>query len=138
MDIDYLKTWIGRQETVLDLAAPSPLARLSALLDHDQSPWADGAVPPLGHWLYFLPDSRQSQIGADGHPKLGGFLPPIGLPRRMWAGGRLTWAAPLPLGAEIRRITTIQDVTPKRGASGEMVFVTLRHDVYVGDVLALS
>ena len=85
-----LKAWLGRSERAATTIAAAPLAALAATLDRDDPPPASGsAVPPLWHWLYFLPMARQREIGPDGHPQRGGFLPPVALPRRMWAGGRL-------------------------------------------------
>jgi 3-methylfumaryl-CoA hydratase len=137
-DLDGLRAWIGRTETVSNTLSPATLDGLAALLDHGTPPWTHGEVPPLGHWLYFLPHARQSEIDTDGHAKRGGFLPPVPLPRRMWAGGRLDFHAPLPTGAEARRVSTIADVRHKRGATGNLVFVTIRHAVSVGDVLAVT
>ncbi|WP_338426308.1 FAS1-like dehydratase domain-containing protein [Sphingopyxis kveilinensis] len=127
---DY-STWVGRSETREDVASAAPLASLAALLDHDVSPWAPGMVPPLGHWLYFLPTARQSAIGEDGHPRRDahGLLPPVPLSRRMWAGSRIDFLAPVPLGAALARVTTIDAIKPKRGASGDLLFVTLCHEI---------
>ena len=133
-----LKDWIGRSETVTDVAPPGVCRRLAGVLDHAAPPWPPGAVPPLGHWLNFLPSARQGEIGADGHPRRGGFLPPVALPRRMWAGGRLSFPGSIPLGAAIERRSTIQSVEPKSGRSGEMVFVTVRHAVSASGVLAVE
>ena len=133
-----LKDWIGRSETATDVAAPGVYQRLAGMLDHETPPWRAGEVPPLGHWLNFLPSARQGEIGEDGHPKRGGFLPPVGLPRRMWAGGRLSFHAPIPLGAAIERRSTIKGVKPKSGRSGEMVFVTVEHAVSAAGVLAVT
>lgn len=127
--MDHLRSWIGRQERMEGHAAPEPLAGLAALLDHQTPPWPRGEVPPLGHWLYFLPCALQSDIGEDGHPKRGGFLPPIPLPRRMWAGGSLNFHAPMRIGAPIERVSTITDVVAKSGNSGDMVFVTVDHRI---------
>jgi 3-methylfumaryl-CoA hydratase len=127
MDIDHLRKWIGRSETVEDVASAVPLAGLAALLDRAES-WTR-ALPPLAHWLYFLPHARQSEIDVDGHPRRGGFLPPIDLPRRMWAGGRLSFAADISVGARISKRSTIADVTAKTGSSGNMVFVTVHHEI---------
>ncbi|WP_439569100.1 FAS1-like dehydratase domain-containing protein [Sphingopyxis sp.] len=123
---------IGRSETRHDIATAAPLVGLAALLDQDSAPPA--AVPPLGHWLYFLPDARQSVIGEDGHPRRdeGGLLPPVPLPRRMWAGGRLEFLAPIAVGAALTRVTTIAAIRAKRGASGDLLFVTLQHDIAAG------
>jgi 3-methylfumaryl-CoA hydratase len=130
--------WIGRSETVEDIASPAPLAGMAALLDHETPPWREGEVPPLGHWLYFLPRARQSQIGADGHPNRGGFLPPIELPRRMWAGSRIEWHAPLKIGAKIANCSTIKAIEHKTGRSGEMVFLTVRQEISGDGVLAIT
>jgi 3-methylfumaryl-CoA hydratase len=128
-DIAHLKSWIGRTETTEDIASPVPLAGLAALLDHATPPWPDGEVPPLGHWLYFLNRARQSDIDVDGHPRRGGFLPPIALPRRMWAGSRIEFVAPIAIGAKIARRSAVASVAAKSGASGEMVFVTVHHEI---------
>src|ERR1700689_5829171 len=110
-----LKSWIGRSETAEDIASPVPLAVLAALLDHDAPPWRAGEVPPLGHWLYFLNRARQSEIDVDGHPRRGGFLPPIELPRRMWAGSRIEFLAPIAIGAAIVRRSTVANIESKTG-----------------------
>jgi 3-methylfumaryl-CoA hydratase len=131
MDDGALTAWIGKTETVDDVAAAGPVKRLAALLDHDGGVWREGEVPPLGHWLYFLPEARQSQIGEDGHPKRGGLLPPLeNLPRRMWAGGEVEFLAPIRFSARLTRRSTVMGVAPKTGKSGAMVFVTLRHEIF--------
>lgn len=124
-----LKSWIGRSETVEDVAAAAPLAGLAALLDHTTPPWIENEVAPLGHWLYFLPRARQSQLDSDGHPRRGGFLPPVPLPRRMWAGSRVSFKLPVPIGTALQRRSTIADVANKSGKSGSMVFVTVNHEI---------
>jgi 3-methylfumaryl-CoA hydratase len=125
-----LKDWIGRSETVDDVITPTPAAAMAATLDQDPArPPAGSALPPLWHWLYFLPLPRQSDIGPDGHAKRGGFLPPVTLPRRMWAGSRLTFGEPLRVGDAVRRISTIEKVEQKSGRSGALVFVTVRHEI---------
>lgn len=129
IDIDHLQTWIGRRELRQDEATLVPLQALSATLDRDEA-WARGdAIPPLWHWLYFLPLHRQSAIGPDGHAQRGGFLPPVPLPRRMWAGSQLRFLEPLRAGQPIERVSTIQDVRLKEGRSGALVFVKVRHDI---------
>lgn len=107
-----------------DVAAHRQVRLLAALLDHATPPWRPGELPPLGHWLLFPPDARQSMIGADGHPARS---VEDGLPRRMWAGSRLAFLAPVPLGATITRETRILSDVEKTGKSGPMRFVTLRH-----------
>ena len=127
MDIEHLRRWIGRTETLHDTVTPAPLRALAATLDRDDAP-AD-TVPPLWHWLYFLPAHRQSELGPDGHPKRGGFLPPVALPRRMWAGSRLAFAAPLHVGERIARTSRIADVRLTQGRSGPLVFVQVDHEI---------
>jgi 3-methylfumaryl-CoA hydratase len=128
--LEHLREWVGRTEQRLDTITAAPLAALAATLDRDDPPPASGsAVPPLWHWLYFLPVARQSELGADGHPRRGGFLPPVELPRRMWAGGRLAFARPLRVGEVATRVSKIADVTAKDARSGPLVFVTVHHDV---------
>lgn len=133
-----LTDWIGRREVREDTITPVPVAALSATLDLSSDLPKDGMVlPPLWHWLYFLPLYRQSEIGPDGHAKRGGFLPPVPLPRRMWAGGRFEFKKPLLVGQEIRRESTIKNVTEKSGRTGKLVFVVVNHQISCGDSLAL-
>jgi 3-methylfumaryl-CoA hydratase len=137
VDIDHLKTWVGRSEDAFDVAHAAPLAGLAALLDHETPPWIPGEIPPLGHWLYFLPYARQLEIDADGHTKRGGFMPPVPLPRRMWAGNRIEFQSPIPIGAAMTRRSTIESVEAKSGVTGEMVFVTVLHEISVDGALAI-
>lgn len=135
-----LQSWQERSETMSDVITAAPLRALSATLDRDDPVPEDGsAVPALWHWLYFLPHARQSEIGPDGHPRRGGFLPPVPLPRRMWAGGRLRWETdnPLRVGQEVQRVSTIRSVQHKTGRSGELLFVLVEHRFLNHDGLAL-
>jgi 3-methylfumaryl-CoA hydratase len=135
----HLQTWQGRSETLEDLITPAPLRALSATLDRDDAlPIAGTELPPLWHWLFFLPHHRQSEIGPDGHAKRGGFLPPVPLPRRMWAGGRLQWHAPLKVGDAVKRVSTIQSVTHKSGRTGDLLFVLVKHEVFNSHGLCLT
>lgn len=130
LSLDHLRDWVGRSEQRSDVVTAAPLVALAATLDRDDPPAVPGTdVPPLAHWLYFLPVARQSEIGADGHPRRGGFLPPVPLPRRMWAGGRFRFHHPLQVGDEIVRASRIASVMVKHGRSGALVFVTVRHDI---------
>ena len=138
MDASTYKDWIGRTETLSDAVAAAPISGLAALLDYATPPWPAGEAPPLSHWFNFVPQARQSDIDHDGHPKRGGFLPPVDLPRRMWAGSRLSFHAPLRIGEKIERTSTILDVTPKSGASGALVFLKLRHEISTGGMLAIT
>jgi 3-methylfumaryl-CoA hydratase len=124
-------SWIGRTEEARDVVTASPLDRLAATLDRDGPPFRDGdPVPPLAHWLFFLPRDPLSVTGPDGHRKRGGFLPPIHhLPRRMWAGSRIAFPGDIRVGDRIVRRSTVASVTEKSGASGPLVFVTVRHEI---------
>jgi 3-methylfumaryl-CoA hydratase len=139
--ISMIKQWEGREEILHDHIVAGPLHRLSATLDHEESILNGGdPVPALGHWLYFLPHHLQSETGHDGHCKRGGFLPPVPLPRRMWAGGRLEWneANPLRVGDSVQRRSRIESVKHKRGKSGDLVFVQVRHEFLNGQGLAMT
>ena len=125
-----IRTWVGRSETVHDIVSATPVVALTATLDHPAAPVLPGsALPPLWHWLYFLPLHRQSEIGADGHAKRGGFMPPVPLPRRMWAGSQFEFHAPVCVGDAVARTSTVSDVTQKEGRTGRLVFVRVRHEV---------
>lgn len=131
--------WVGRTERRRDVITAAPLVALSALLDRDDPPPRAGdAAPALAHWLYFLPHYRQSEAGADGHQAHGTFLPPLALPRRMWAGSRLEFVRPLRVGSEVERVSRIQGIERKQGRSGELVFITVRHEVSDEGGLVLS
>lgn len=133
MDLQHLTDWVGRTETRTDQVTPTPVAALAATLDRDADIAADpgASLPPLWHWLYFTPLAPQREIGDDGHPKRGGFLPPVPLPRRMWAGGRLEFLRPVRVGDALSRLSRIASVEVKEGRSGTLVFVTVRHE-YTG------
>jgi 3-methylfumaryl-CoA hydratase len=126
-----LEDWVGRTEARTDTIRADVLERLAATLDYPPAPVKDGDVaPPLAHWCHFLPYERQADIGPDGHPKRGGFLPPVhNLPRRMWAGGRLAFSAPLRAGIRLQRVSTIAKIKNTLGAAGDLVFVTVRHEI---------
>ncbi len=127
---DAWHEWLGRAERRVDRVCAAPLAALAATLDRDDPEPVQGTeVPPLWHWIYFTPLTRQSELGPDGHARRGGFLPPVPLPRRMWAGGRLAFEHPLRVGDEIVRTSRIVDIRAKQGRSGALVFVTLRHEI---------
>ncbi len=139
MDMPYLRAWLGRTESHADTVTPVPVAALSATLDRDDAPPRNGdALPPLWHWLYFLPLHRQSELGPDGHAARGGFLPPVPLPRRMWAGGRLQFHQRLHIGEDITRESRIVDISHKEGRSGPLVFVLVRHEIGNADGVALT
>lgn len=130
--------WIGRSEVSTEAIAPERVAALAATLDLETAPAPREALPPGWHWLFFNPFARRSGLGEDGHPRRGGFLPPIPLPRRMWAGGRLDYLAAIPVGAVVERRSEITAIDRKLGKRGELVFVTVRHLLTAGGATCLS
>ncbi|RQP24900.1 FAS1-like dehydratase domain-containing protein [Piscinibacter terrae] len=128
--LNDLGAWIGRSETLHDQIGATPVKQLNATLDHPAMPVEAGTtLPPLWHWLYFLPLHRQGEIGPDGHARRGGFLPPVPLPRRMWAGSQFEFRSPVRVGDAVQRTSTIADVSAKAGRTGQLVFVKVRHEV---------
>ena len=127
---------MSQEDIARDIADPSRFAGLAALLDHAAPPWVEGTVPPLGHWLCFQPQALQSEIGEDGHPRREDGT----LPRRMWAGSRIRFLKPVPLGAAIERRTRTAAVNEKTGRSGRMKFVTLEHRIHLdgGDAVIVE
>jgi 3-methylfumaryl-CoA hydratase len=138
IDIDHLRKWLGRTEIATEHLIVSRADKLAATLDRTDRPGEGQPLPPLWHWLYFTPHAAQSELGADGHPRRGGFLPPVPLPQRMWAGGRLTFHHPLRLGETVTRKSEILAISEKSGARGALVFVTLRHSLADAAGLAIE
>lgn len=128
---------IGRETTLHDQIDPWRAAALHATMDADGPP-PTNTLPPFWHWIYFLEARPARELGRDGHPARGGFIPDLGLPRRMWAGGRLTFHAPLPIGAPAAKRTVIKAITEKTGRTGPLAFVTLRHEISGPDGLAVT
>ncbi|MGQ0564142.1 MAG: FAS1-like dehydratase domain-containing protein [Gemmobacter sp.] len=127
--------WIGRTETADDIITPRQTRQMAATLDAGVP---EGVLPPLWHWMGWQPETPMVGLGPDGHPARGGFLPPVPLERRMWAGGRLTFHSPLTVGAPMRRRSEILKVSEKLGSTGRMVFVTVGHQVEGPDGLAVT
>ena len=139
IDIEYLQQWVGRTHTRCDLICAAPVAALSASLDLAATRAVFGEpLPACWHWLYFQDHVPTSLLTPDGHAPRGDFLPPVPLPRRMWAGSHLRFVAPLLVGDEAQRVSTVQSVAHKQGRSGDLVFVTLRHQIFRGQILAID
>ena len=129
-DLEKLKEWIGRTESDIDYVTVPAVHRLAATLDRaDPMPKMGDPLPVGWHQILFPRVVRQSQIGADGHPERGDFLPPVPLPRRMFAGKRTTFHESLRVGDEVHRDSVIKGVTLKQGRTGQMVFVTVKTDI---------
>ena len=140
MTLDELRSWVGRKESIEDEITAWPVRAMGATLDYRDPVPARGEPIPLGwHWFYFLEAKPASEIAHDGHAKRGGFLPPVPLPRRMWAGGRIEFRRALRMGEAARRDSEIVSVEPKQGKSGNLVFVTARHTIIgSGEVTAIE
>ena len=135
---ELLRGWVGKKEVRSDSLTAWPIAALAATLDEPELAVDIGSPVPNGwHWIFFLEAKPASELGSDGHPKRGGFLPPVPLPRRMWAGGRLEFIQPLKIGDAITRESEILSVEPKSGRSGTLVFVTVRHTIKAAGTIAI-
>jgi len=130
--------WVGRSESRTSDLTSHPMAAMAATLDRPSTIFNLGdKIPPLWHWLYFLETTTQSQLAEDGHAKKGEFLPPIDLPRRMWAGSRIDFLQPLHVGEQASRLSTIKSIEIKQGRSGELGFVTVEHIISGPNGIAL-
>ena len=129
--LDALQAWVGRSETNADVVTSQLAERLSATIESTRgAAFARGAeFPQMWYSVLFPRVVPRSQLGRDGHPALGDFLPPVPLPKRMFAGKRIEFVAPIRIGDELERVSTIASITPKQGSSGPLVFVTVRHVV---------
>jgi 3-methylfumaryl-CoA hydratase len=130
VDDPKLQEWIGKTQQAGDEASLPTALRLAALLDLPPKAYRRGDSLPSGWYVtLFTPIERQSQLGPDGHPDKGAFLPPIPLPRRMFAGRRVEFHDALRIGDEVTRLSRITTIIPKEGRSGAMCFVTVRHEI---------
>jgi 3-methylfumaryl-CoA hydratase len=132
LDPAKLKQWIGRSETALDTIDACPASLMNTILPSDREFTLGTKLPPLWNWLYFPVQTPLEELAADGHPALGGFLPPVDLPRRMWAGGRFEFSRDLTISSQVQRTSKIINVALKSGRTGRLCFVTVRHE-YLSD-----
>jgi 3-methylfumaryl-CoA hydratase len=132
-DLEELESWVGKSREQSDRIDAVLLAGMSATLDRDDpAPRNGDPLPPCWHWMYFRDGTRQSKLGLDGHPEQPALMPPSALPRRMWAGSRIRFLAPLRVGDTARKCSEIESITPKSGKSGELLFINLRHTILNG------
>jgi 3-methylfumaryl-CoA hydratase len=130
LDPDHLRQWIGRTDQASDIVTAQLVRGLRATLFMEiGTPKPGDAAPFTTHWCLAQPVYPMSELGPDGHPTRGGFLPPVPLPRRMWAGGELEFFEPLRVGDETTRSSRISDVTMKTGSTGVLCFVSVEHEV---------
>ncbi|RLQ87912.1 FAS1-like dehydratase domain-containing protein [Notoacmeibacter ruber] len=139
LDMEVLNGWVGRSEVAEDTVTPGLIERFRATL----GPWLFrgeqvDTLPLGGHWCLAPPSAPLGALGPDGHPERGGFLPPVPFENRMWAGGALSFHGPVAANDRVVRASRIAKITPKRGRSGPLVFVSVEHAYHVGDRLAVE
>ena len=129
-----LSDWIGRTQSVKDIITQSGVDRFCATIGSEPN----SEIAPLGfHWCLGLPDNSMQDLGEDGHPKKGGFLPPVQLPRRMWASSKVEFLHPLAIGETIERHSSIASVSEKSGKTGALVFVEVEHQTEISGQVAI-
>ncbi len=139
MNIEELKKWIGSSETSEDIITSSLEQRFRATLDIDPGNPKTGDTASSGiHWTLAPPVYKHSDLGKDSHPKKGGFLPPITLPRRMWAGCETDFYSKLYIGDKVTKISTVDDITLKEGRSGKLCFVKAKYQFYVNNKIKIK
>ena len=122
--------WVGGTEEAQELIAVASVQAAAATLDDTTTEFALGSpLPPLWQWFFFLPRVPHSRLGPDGHPRREGFMPPVELPRRMFAGARMRFVRPLVVGKPALRRSVVRDVTEKQGRTGALAFVTVAHRI---------
>lgn len=136
MSTDDFSAWIGRIEESRDRLCHTLVRRIAATLG-EPAPQPGEDLPPLWHWAFFQEPVTEDGLGPDGHPALGGFLPPAHGRNRMWAGSRLTFNRPLRVDAQVDRLSTLTRVEEKHGRTGALLFVTVRHEFYQDGQCAL-
>ncbi len=132
-----LSAWLGKQQTVVDRMDPGHAARIAVTLG-DPIPEAGMRLSPLWHWAFFLETVPIAQTGLDGHPARGSFLPPADNRNRMWAGGRVSFDGALEVGVEARKTSTVTAIQEKKGRTGSLLFVTVKHDIEQNGKLVVS
>jgi 3-methylfumaryl-CoA hydratase len=131
------RDWIGRSKTVEAKMDADQANHMAVTLNRDPSFQTGDALPPAWHWLYFHDLVKASDLGLEGHPRLGIVMPPVSLPRRMWASGSFVFHSPLRLGETARKTSTIRSIEPKEGRSGALCFVTVEHALSSGGTVNL-
>ena len=129
LDIDHLCGWIGREDRASEILSPALARQFNATLDRTSGERPGDTAPLLIHFCLAQPSVPTAELGPDGHAARGGFLPPVPLPRRMWAGGAFTFHGDIQVGDEVKRQSMVKDVVLKQGRTGPLCFVTVAHEV---------
>jgi len=135
-DLQHWQQWIGRTQTRVEVVDPESVRRFAAAIGENLD--IERVQPSLAHWALFLPVAPADQLGDDGHPKRGGFLPPVTLPRRMFASASMRFGSPLVLGQRAERVSTVVDIIHKSGRSGDLILVEVEHSIVQGGEKKLS
>lgn len=139
IDLAHLQQWIGKEQKDRDLLSARHARLMAATVGISNEKLVDGApLPPLWHWIYFLEGLPSQSLGRDGHPARGGFLPPVPLENRMWAGGRLEFHQPLRIGSVVDKTSKVVSIDHKQGRSGDLVFVSVLHELRSEGKLAIT
>jgi 3-methylfumaryl-CoA hydratase len=138
IDLEQLRQWVGRTAEAEDIATPALVERFCTTLLPHLAPFDEGLTPLGFHWCLAPQAVAMSALGRDGHPSLGSFLPPVPFPRRMWAGGEIEVAAPIPIGSRVVRRSVVADIVLKQGRSGPLCFVSVGHEYATANGIALK
>ena len=133
--LDTLRQWLGHVEELVEVISTPWCQRMEETLGREATLTDSDALPPLWHFITHLTSVPIDELGRDGHPKRGNFLPPVALPRRMWAGGRFVFHGPIRLGEKVTKTSMIKDIEMKSSRTGSLCFVTVNHELVVhGDI----
>lgn len=138
LDIGHLREWIGKEQVKSDVITPRMVETFNSIFNVAEKAGNGGEAPAGIQWCLATDVAPMNEIGSDGHPKRGGFLPPIPLPRRMWAGGCLNYFGNFHIGDEVIRRSAIDNVVLKAGRTGALVFVTVRHEYRARQIIILN
>ncbi len=131
-DTETLQSWVGRTQERIEVISPGSCNQLERTLNREAVLEMGDPLPPLRHFITHLPQAKTNELDSDGHAKRGDLLPPVALPRRMWAGSRLEFLGDIELGSEVHKRSTVDKITMKDGRSGTLCFVTVKHELSVG------
>ncbi|MEM9277624.1 MAG: MaoC family dehydratase N-terminal domain-containing protein [Pseudomonadota bacterium] len=131
-----IKSWIGKEQVRTGIIDHRQAELMAVTLGCDV-PEPGSALPSLWHWLWFNDALTASKLGRDGHPQKGGFIPPVALPRRMWAGGKVEFVSPVMIGTECTKRSVVKDINEKSGRSGALCIVTIEHQILCGSRLCI-
>lgn len=138
IDLNHLRRWVGRETQTEELLTAATVARFNATFNRDPAPETDDEAPPLIHFCLCQSVVPTARLDSDGHPERGDFLPPVPLPRRMWAGGVLEFHDPIYIGEVVTRRSAVADIALREGRSGPLCFVTVTHEIRSGGRLAVT